>query len=251
MGKMKTIALLLLLTALLLPLALPANAAQTQAVWFDSQAAGDGLTVTVWTDAPVASGVITLNYDKKALTYSELTLEEACVAQHAVNAKIPGTVSISWVAPGNAQEDGVHVLMKLHFQGTDATSVTISGMAATAQGETVRVTGLDRAGLEALIADARSKQTDLYTADSVAALQTALTEAEAVLQQQLTPAKLEAAAAKLRSALQGLREPQPTNPVTEPEPTKNNGVVLIVAIGGGCLAVALAVVIVIKKRRNG
>ncbi len=254
MTYLRKIAVLLVLLALLVPLCPQAAAAESGAVWFETAASDSGLTVSVWTDAPVASGVLTFTFDRKVLTFVQEQVDESYVLAHAVNAQTVGTVRISWIAPEGMDAQGAHMLLQLHFTGTDDASLLIQGSAATVTGESVLVAMRDFAGLEALIAEAEGKDTQGYTPESVAALNTALENAKKVLQQEhVSPVALEAAKNSLQQALTGLQEPQPsqTDPGVQVQPDQNgNGLWIGLAVAGVCLA-AVAAVMIIRKRRNG
>lgn len=252
MGKMRMIFVLsALLMALLLPLAMPAEAAQSDALWFESEVTKEGILVSVYTDAPVVSGKIVFSYDRKIMKFQQLQVQEEFVAQHAINDKSVGSVQIAWVAPKDMSAQGDHVLMQLLFTGEDVSSLTIAGSASTATGESVRVTAPDLAGLEALVKQAQEKKAEEYTADSFAALNAALQEAQDVQKQaHLSPAQVEAAMTKLEKALQALQQPQPETQPNVTEPEEQGSVGLVIAIAAAVLAVGVVTVVVIKKRRG-
>lgn len=257
MGNIRKMSrLLAVLLAMVLLLSVSAAAQQNGAVWCESAAAEDGICISIWADANAGSGVIQLTYNKAEMKYLRLELEEAYVQAHSINAKIPGQVKVSWIAPANAAADGSHVLMRLYFEGTSAESLALAGSAFTPDGESLQVTMLDFAPLNGLIESAEGQDLQGYTEESVAQLQTALQEAKALLEaEHVAPAQIEAAIAKLEQALQGLQQPLPTTqPTTQPtgqisEP--NNGWIgIVVAAVAVCAAVVVVVIVLTKKREK-
>lgn len=256
MGNIRKMSrLLAVLLAMVLLLSVSAAAQQNGAVWCESAAAEDGICISIWADANAGSGVIQLTYHKAEMKFLRLELEEAYVQAHSINAKIPGQVKVSWIAPANAAADGSHVLMRLYFEGTSAESLAFAGSAFTPDGESLQVTMLDFAPLNGLIESAEGQDLQGYTEESVAQLQTALQEAKALLEaEHVAPAQIEAAIAKLEQALQGLQQPLPTTqPTTQPtgqisEP--NNGWIGIVAAAVAVCAAVVVVVIVLTKKRE-
>lgn len=250
MGKTKTIswALVLILALTMLPV-VQAAAAQSSWLWFHTSAAEDGVTLSIYTDTTVASGVITLTYDKKALTFRELTVDDRFVAAHAINAKVPGKVLISWVAPADQVAEDTPILMQLHFEGTDDSSFSLSGTANGLDSEPVSVGALDFTALNTALTEANNKLVQDYTAGSFEALLAARDEAEALLKQEIvSPAQVAAATEKLNTAMAQL---EPTAPITQPptEPTLDP-YVIVVAIVAVCAAGAVVAVVILKKRRN-
>lgn len=257
MGNIRKLSrLLAVLLAMVLLLSVSAAAQQNGAVWCESEAAEDGICISIWADANAGSGVIQLTYNKAEMKFLRLELEEAYVQAHSINAKIPGQVKVSWIAPANAAADGSHVLMRLYFEGTSAESLAFAGSAFTPEGESLQVTMLDFAPLKGLIESAEGQDLQGYTEESVAQLQTALQEAKALLEaEHVAPAQIEAAIAKLEQALQGLQQPLPTTqPATQPtgqisEP--NNGWIgIVVAAVAVCAAVVVVVIVLTKKREK-
>lgn len=254
MGNIRRLAgLLVLLLALTWLLPMQVSAAENGTIWFESKVTAEGVTVSLWTDADVASGVITINYDKKALTFRQLELEEAYIAAHAINSKRPGVVQISWVAPADAASADAHLLMQLHFEGASVENISISGSAYTTTGESVYVAALDFVALNALIEEAEGKLQEDYTQESFAAMRNALDEAKALLEQQhVTPAQISAAAEKLQAAMDALQQPQPeTQPgVTPGGDEDQNHLVAVVAIVSAVMIAAVALLLVILKKRG-
>lgn len=258
MGNIRTLSrLLAVLLAMVLLLSVSAAAQQNGAVWCESDAAEDGICISIWADANAGSGVIQLTYNKAEMKFLRLELEEAYVQAHSINAKIPGQVKVSWIAPANAAADGSHVLMRLYFEGTSAESLAFAGSAFTPDGESLQVTMLDFAPLNGLIESAEGQDLQGYTEESVAQLQTALQEAKALLEaEHVAPAQIAAAIAKLEQALQGLQQPLPTTqpttqPIGQPEPEPNNGWIgIVVAAVAVCAAVVVVVIVLTKKREK-
>ena len=254
MGNIRRLAgLLVLLLALTWLLPMQVSAAENGTIWFESKVTAEGVTVSLWTDTDVASGVITINYDKKALTFRQLELEEAYIAAHAINSKRPGVVQISWVAPADAASADAHLLMQLHFEGASAENISISGSGYTTTGESVYVAALDFVALNALIEEAEGKLQEDYTQESFAAMRNALDEAKALLEQQhVTPAQISAAAEKLQAAMDALQQPQPeTQPgVTPGGDEDQNHLVAEVAIVSTVVIAAVALLLVILKKRG-
>jgi len=256
MGKMKAIswALVLILALTILP-AVQATAAEGGWIWFHTSNAENGVTLSIYADTTVASGVFTLTYDKKALTFGELTVDSNFVAAHAINAKVPGKVVISWVAPANQTAAETPILMQLHFEGTDVSSFNLSGSANGLSGELISVGMLDFTALNQALEEAGKKTEQDYTADSFQALLAARDEAEALLKQEIvSPGQVAAATEKLNNAMAKLETPAPpTQPPTEPTGTfwENNGwIAIVIAAVAVCAAGAVVTIVVLKKRRN-
>ena len=254
MGNIRRLAgLLVLLLALTWLLPMQVSAAENGTIWFESEVTAEGVTVSLWTDTDVASGVITINYDKKAWTFRQLELEEVYIAAHAINSKRPGVVQISWVAPADAASADAHLLMQLHFEGASVENISISGSAYTTTGESVYVAALDFVALNALIEEAEGKLQEDYTQESFTAMRNALDEAKALLEQQhVTPAQISAAAEKLQAAMDALQQPQPeTQPgVTPGGDEDQNHLVAVVAIVSAVMIAAVALLLVILKKRG-
>lgn len=253
MGHIRKLSrMLAILLAMTILLSVPAAAQQNGALWFESAPSEDGICISIWADTAASSGVVHLTYDKTAMKFLRLELEEACVQAHSINAKIPGQVKISWIAPAEAEAEGSHVLMRLYFEGTSADSMAISGNVFTLAGEEMRVTALDFAPLSALIETAEGRDLQGYTEESIALLQTALQEAKALLEaERVTPSQIDAAVQKLDEALQGLEQPLPTTqpatvPATTPGDTTGGWIGIAVAAVAVCAAVV--VIVIVKKR---
>lgn len=243
---------LVLLMVLALLLTAQAVAAESGALWLSTSVAEEGITANICADTAVASGVITVTYDKKALTFREVTMDETAVAMHAVNSKIPGKLVISWVAPANCHVEEYQILMQIHFEGTDAGSISLSGGGNDLSGEAVAVTALDFIGLNTALSEVESKLVQDYTAGSFDAMLEAEKEARELLKKDIiTPAQLAAATDKLNTALAQL-EPKapPTVPATtDPASQPSSGWIgIAVAAVAVCAAVAVAVVVIKKKR---
>ena len=222
--KMICVPLLLALLLCVFP-AVNAVAEETDQLWLNTQAADGSVIAYVCANTTVSDGVIEVRYDSDQLTFAEVVADNSYVAFQAVNAKEAGIVRIAWVAPGNYKLDGtVHILLQVRFTGAAADSLTLSGSVHTPKNKDLQVITLDFASLEAAISQAEAENTDAYTAESVAALEDALTEAGAAMENMLvTQTALDAAAQQLREALSGLtvKPVEPTTPPTEPtEPTQ-------------------------------
>ena len=244
---------LALLMVLALLLTAQAVAAESGALWLCASVAEEGVTAKICADTAVASGVITVTYDKRALTFREVTMDETAVAMHAVNSKVPGRLVISWVAPAGYSVEEYQILMQIRFEGTDASSISLSGSGNDLNGEAVAVTALDFTGLNTALAEVEGKLVQDYTPGSFDAMLNAEKEARELLEQEIvTPSQLAAATEKVETALAQL-EPKapPTVPATTapaPQPNGNGWIGIAVAAVAVCAAVAVAVVVIIKKR---
>lgn len=227
MGNIRKLSILLALCLVLcaLPVA-SANAAESGSLWLRHLPANDGVTIAVCADTAVASGVITVTYASELLTFQELTVDSTYVLAHAINDQETGTIKISWIGTGaNAAGEG-YTLLRLRFEGPADQSSVLTGTAYDAAGNTLAITTLNLTGVTAAVMEAETLQAADYTADSFAAVQTAMNEANALLEQEaVTQTQLDAAAQALLTAVENLAvyvpEPEPTDPpATEPAPTE-------------------------------
>ena len=222
MGKMRvfSIMLALLLVLTFVPTSQASATDYACGVWLRQVPYGDGVTIAVCADAQVAAGVITITYNKDVLTFQQLKLENEYVLNHAINADEAGVIKISWIGTGAELDTKGHVLMWLEFAGMPDLSAVMTGTIYDAAGNKLAITTLNTTGLEAVMTQAETLKAEDYTADSFAAVQTALQEAKAVLNQAaVTQSQLDDAAKKLTSAMEHLVENTPEPPATEPAPT--------------------------------
>ena len=179
-------------------------AAETGSAWLTvtESAADQTTTAVIAADVAVTDGLVEITYDSSVLTYAGLTVNEACVAMHAVNADQPGIVKISWVAP--AAEDAAWVLEVL-FTGVDK-NITLTGSIHDENGAEVALTELvDTTALEAALATAKGLYKDNYTAYSFKAVEKAMKTAEEVLaNHDATQSDVDAAEAALVKAMDNL-----------------------------------------------
>ena len=164
-------------------------------------------TAVIAADVAVTDGLVEITYDSSVLTYAGLTVNETCVAMHAVNADQPGTVKISWVAPGAV--DAAWIL-KVLFTGADK-NVTLTGSIHDASGAEVTLTDapeaekVDTTGLEAALETAKGLYKANYTTYSFRAVEKAMKTAEAVLADpDATQAEVDAAEQALVKAMNNL-----------------------------------------------
>ena len=90
-----SVRLIALAVMLCMLLSLGVFAAENGSVWITETDTDDGTVAFVITDTTVTDGVVEVRYDADKLTYQLVTVNEACVAMHAVNADEPGVVKIS------------------------------------------------------------------------------------------------------------------------------------------------------------
>lgn len=251
----QTSRLLVLILLLVLLLSVSASAAETGAIWTCSNAAENEVTVLVCADASVASGVITVTFDRKELSFVDVTMNSDYILAHAVNSQTFGKVQISWIASGGYDAEDGHVLMQLQFEGASAESISVSGSAYGTDGNAIAVTALDFTALNTALAEVESKLVQDYTVSSFDAMLNAEKEARDLLKQEvITPSQIAAAAEKLTTALAQLepKAPPTTAAPTEPtpQPNSNGWIGIAVAAVAVCAAIAVAVVVILKKRGN-
>lgn len=263
-GRMLSLLLLAALLCTLMPSA--ALAAEEDGVWLSvTEDTADGsVTALIVTNTTVTDGVVKLSYDSTELTYQEITVNGDCVAQYAVNPNEAGTVRISWVAPGQYESDGAGIrLLQVTFTGTDGSSLSLSGAVHDGEGSLISLVEVDTSALTAAIAAAEALDQNAYTADSYAAVESALTEAKAVLADPTaTQEEVDAAAKKLEDAMDALVAGE-TEPVTEPstapatQPGQGGGnsttgdeskLTLVIAVMAICAVGIVAVAVIMKKR---
>lgn len=179
-------------------------AAETGSAWLTvtESAADQTTTAVIAADVAVTDGLVEITYDSSVLTYAGLTVNEACVAMHAVNADQPGIVKISWVAP--AAEDAAWILEVL-FTGVDK-NITLTGSIHDENGaEVALIEKVDTTGLEAALATAKGLYKDNYTTYSFKAVEKAMKTAEEVLANpDATQSEVDAAEAALVKAMDNL-----------------------------------------------
>ena len=205
----KAVTALLLAALMIVMLPASAFAAEDGKVWLTVSEENGETTAMIVANTQVADGLVVVTYDSEVLAYVGVQMAEAYVAKYAVNAEEPGTVKISWVAPGPYEVDGsAFAILNVLFEGVEEEStMTINGIVHDDAGNTVAVgEGVDTAALEQVIADAKAVNKDKYTGDSVAAMEKALADAEAVLSNPLaTQEQVDAAAKILRDAIDALK----------------------------------------------
>lgn len=288
MKHIRKLSVILVLCLLLAALpATPANAAESGSLWMNQIATENGTVIAICADTAAASGVITVTYDTGLLTFEEMTVDSTYILAHAINDKKAGTLQISWIGTGaDAAGDG-YALLRLRFTGAPDQNAVLTGSVYDAVGNALTITTLNFTGLSAALADGAAVNAADYTADSYAALQSAMAAADPVLTlETVTQAQLDAAAQAVTAALEALElyapeptppaptepaptepaptEPQPTQPVTnpiptptetqptttpapQPQPAGNNGWMLIV-LAVLCIAAVAAAVVILKKR---
>lgn len=222
--KMICVPLLLALLLCVFPAAHAVAAGEDQA-WLNTQAADGSVVAYICVDTTVSDGLIEVRYDSAALTFVEVVADSRYVAAQAVNAEDAGVVRIAWLAPGDYKLDGtVHILLQVRFAGAAADSLALSGELHTPKNKDLKLITLDFAPLQTVIAQAEAQDREQYTAQSVAALDDALKNASAAMENMLiTQTALDTAAQQLRQALSGLtvKPVEPTTPPTEPtQPTQ-------------------------------
>lgn len=219
-----SIILVLCLVLALLPVT-SVNAAESGSIWM-RQIPYNGVTIAVCADAAVASGVVTITYNKDVLTFTELKVDSQYVLAHAANDKEAGTIKISWIGTGERSNADGYVLMWLEFEGPADLSAVMNGTVYDASGNTIAITTLNLTGVTAAIMQAETLKAENYTTDSFATMQSAMQAANAMLERvAVTQGQLDAATQALVTAMENLvvftPEPPPTQPpATEPAPTE-------------------------------
>lgn len=213
----KTVGSMLLTALLCVALSATVFAAEDEddeSVWVTLSEDSGSTAAQITTDATVTDGVLTLTYDSSELTYESVEVDEEYVAMYAVNAEKAGTVRISWVAPGEyaAVEDGAQLIC-VNFDGeAEAEDISLSGTANNADGETIpvqepAVETVDTSELEETVGEAEGLNSSDYTEESWAALEEALEEGKAVLENpDATQEEVDAAAKKLQDVIDALKK---------------------------------------------
>lgn len=173
-------------------------------VWITETDTDDGTVAFIVTDTTVTDGVVAVNYDASKLTYQSVTVNESCVAMHAVNADEAGVVLISWVAPEAFVPQGNELLIQVNFAGTSDKDVTLEGD-ITGADITEAPADVDKLALLKTIWQAQALDEEDYTAESWADLEEALAAAEAVYADPAaTQEEVDAATAALQAAIDAL-----------------------------------------------
>ena len=288
MEKKHVLAILMALCLVLacVPVNQAAAAEESGSLWLRHLPIDGGVTMALVADTAIGSGVITITYDKDVYTFQELTVDSAYVLAHAVNDKEAGTIKISWIGIG--AESGAYVLMRLQFAVNFASvgnfNVELSGSVKYADGEEIAMTTLDFAMLNTAMAQAESLKAEDYTADSFAAVRSALAAAnDQANVETVTQDQVDAATQALKTAMDNLvvyvPEPEPTDPTeptepapTEPAPTQpaptqpgqteptqpatnptpapqpQEDSMMLIAILAGCAVAVVVAVVLLKKR---
>ncbi|MBQ8236726.1 MAG: FIVAR domain-containing protein [Oscillospiraceae bacterium] len=198
-----SVRVLALALVLCMIMAMGVFAADNGSVWITETDTDDGTVAFIVTDATVTDGLVAVNYDAQKLTYQSVTVNESCVAMHAVNADEAGVVLISWVAPEAFVPEGNEMLIQVNFAGTSSEDVTLEGTLTGA--EITDAPAVDKLALYKTVLQAQGLDEDNYTAESWAAFEKALAAAEAVLADPAaTQAEVDAAVAALRAAIDAL-----------------------------------------------
>ena len=233
-GKAVTALLLAALMIVMLPVS--AFAAEDGKVWLTVSEEEGKTAALIVADTQVTDGLVVVTYDSEALTYVGVKTVEAYVAKYAVNAEEPGVVKISWVAPGPYEVDGeAFAMIGVLFEGVEEEStMIINGIAHDDVGNDVIVgEGVDKAELEKTISDAKAVNKDKYTDESVAAMEKALADAEAVFADPLaTQEQVDSAAEALRNAINALKAIETVSPGTGDNGVALFGVLAMISVLG-------------------
>ena len=225
MKKMLSLLLALCLMLVLVPVNRVSAADYAEGLWLRQVPYVNGVTIAVCADAQVAGGVITITYNKDVLTFQQLKLEEQYVLSHAINDQEAGIIQISWIGTGAESKTDGYVLMWLEFVGPADLSAVMNGTVFGIPGNILPICVLNLTEITAAMMQAEALKAEDYTADSFAAVTTALENAEDVQNRvAVTQAQLDAATAALTAAMENLvvytPDPEPTDPpATEPQPT--------------------------------
>ena len=233
-GKAVTALLLAALMIVMLPMS--AFAAENGKLWLTVSEEEGNTTALIAANTLVTDGLVVVTYDSEALTYVGVQTVEDYVAKYAVNAEEPGVVKISWVAPGPYEVDGeAFAMIGVLFEGVEEEStMIINGIAHDDVGNDVIVgEGVDKAELEKTISDAKAVNKDKYTDESVAAMEKALADAEAVFADPLaTQEQVDAAAEALRNAINALKAIETVSPGTGDNGVALFGVLAMISVLG-------------------
>ena len=276
--KMIWLPVLLMLLACVMP-AVPVKAEGTNSLWMRAHIEDGSYVANICVDTTVTDGMIEVRYDSTLISFTEVVVDSQYVAAHAVNAEEPGVVKIAWVAPGDYDLDGtVHILMQVRFVNTESfTVVELAGEAHGPDGTQIPITELIFTVVPAMN-DAQNYKAEDYTAESFAVLENAIANAEVIMRDlYTTQADMDAAAAAITAAIEGLvpapvvvptepTEPtqpatQPTEPATKPtepaptnpvgsDPVDDEGDLTWVAILGGLVATGMAALAILRNKKK-
>ena len=176
------IVLAIMICMMLFPTAL---AAGTGSVWLGISNSSTGTVAAIATDTTVTDGLVEIAYDSSKLTFVSVETDSDYVAMYAVNTDTKGVVKISWVAPGAYEADGTGIcLIRVNFSGTEKSStMTMTGTVNGADGSALTIgAGTDTTELKKAVLEAEALTGDVYTEESFAAMEQALAQAKAVLE---------------------------------------------------------------------
>ena len=210
MKQVKKIVCALLLAALVFAMPTAAFASEDGSMWLGTTKTSESTTVLIITDTTVTDGLMEVTYDSSVLTYQDVTVSEAYVAMYSVNAEVPGSVKISWVAPEAYKTYGSGIcLIEVNFSGTEEKStVALSGTGHSETGSDVPFNSPDSSELEKVILEAEGLNLNplLFTEESYSNMIDVLAIAKQVLSNPISSQKeIDHAAKALRLAMDNLR----------------------------------------------
>lgn len=212
MKQVKKIVCALLLAAIVFAMPTVAYASEDGSMWLSTKETSENTTVFIATDTTVTDGLLEVTYDSSVLTYQDIEVSDTYVALYSVNAEVPGSVKISWVAPGAYESDGSGIcLFKVNFSGNEEkSSVVLNGNGHFENGNDVPFSDApDTTELEKFILEAESfvnaYRKGMFYEESYAELTRALSNAKNVFENPISSQKdIDDAAKTLNDAIEGL-----------------------------------------------
>ena len=231
---------MLAVLAMVLSLAAVVSAEETQVPGLKLDVTQTGASVVIAVSLEgcdgVTNGRFTVGYDADVLTLETVETTSA-YAMSSVNDETAGTVAFAWVGSALTGESTRMLTLTLAVTGTidgemtytaNAEGIYVDTQAVDVADDSVTLgfTTVDTTELEEAVEKAEALKPEDYTADSFAAVETALEEAAAVLADpDATQAEVDAAADKLNAAIKALvqaedEEDETTKPSETTKPTE-------------------------------
>ena len=210
----KTVRTLALMVLICMMLVTTVFAAGDGSAWLNvvQDTENESTAAYVSANTAVANGLVELAYNSEVLSYDSIEINEEFVAMYAVNADTDGVVKISWVAADTTATKAGHWLIRVQFAGLDE-NVTLTGTVNTAEGNALTLAeNLDTTGLKAAVETAKGLYKDNYTSRSYKAVETALANAQEVLDNPgATQSAVDAAEETVNNAMDSLETKRKVN----------------------------------------
>lgn len=205
----RTICALMMAVLLLLSMGTSVFATEMEDAWLMVDDSEENVTKVFFVaNSAITDGLITVTYDAEHLTYAGMEVNSDCVDYSSVNADTPGVIKLAWVSDGDYEAVGVD-LFTFTFNGTTENQISMSGELTDKDGNPLNIIptiyDADLSELRKAVLVARGLDAQHYTAESFAAVESALAAAEAFLGAHFASQEdVDAAALALNNAIDAL-----------------------------------------------